>query len=322
MLKLLAIAATLIALTPTANAQGYVPIGLDQAAIKPGASKLVLTRANLAVKGLSGLASYVATVGVPTREPAAQFATCANPPTVNDIGGNFEVKRYVMTRNAASNLNIIAGIGKADIEGSGSQLIAVFDYSRTKDCLATDGKTTVVYGQSIRTIMTFESTDAKANVTFPLVAAAATVSGKSSAVSVKNIGFDDDTMSTKALALSGMELSVSNYADFNAKHEELLALAGGADAAKRRVERLGIVPAIEEDDLIETMPKAFAIQQIKDGKSCEDAKQKFNNSTDADGIKLITSSYASLTGGCSTAKPNSQQIAKAKDYLRGMKVSN
>jgi hypothetical protein len=47
-----------------------------------------------------------------------------------------------------------------------------------------------------------------------LVAATATVSGKTSSISVKNLGFDEPTMGAKAAALSLMSLSVESFEDF------------------------------------------------------------------------------------------------------------
>lgn len=311
----------LIVLSSAAGAETYVPVGVDGPAANPGTPKQLVSASNLAVKGLGLLVQSIDTKGLKSTNQTAQFAVCATPPSVVDIGGNFELRRSVMTRNAAANLNILAGIGKVDTEGSGSQLIAIFDFSRFKDCLATDGKTTVVYGQAVRTIMSFESTDAKSNVTFPLVAAAATVSGKSSSISVSNLGFDEPTMALKANELSSISLSVENFAEFTKIHKQLIDLAA-AENSKKKVERLGIVPAVDEDDLIDTLPKAFAIQQIKDNRSCENAKLRYKNAADADGLKILTSTYISVVGSCSTAKPGAQVAAKAKDYLRGMKVSN
>lgn len=319
MAKFIALFVIVSAFSTSTDAVTYVPVGSESSPAKADIPKKLVVPTNLVVKGLGLLVKSVDVRGLKADGVPPQYAECEKPPTVEEIGGNFEANRYVLSRTAAASLGIVAGVGKADVETSGSQLIAIFDFSRSKVCLAPDGKTGVVYGQSIRTITSFESTDVKANVTFPLVAAAATVSGKTSTVSVKNLGFAEPTMGTKAAALSSMELSVENFGRFKAQYDELTALAS-AETTNKRVEKLGIVPALDEDDLIDTLPAAFAIQQIKDGRSCEEAKLRFKDATEA-GFKVLASTYVAITSNCSTTKPNAQAVAKAKDYLQGMKVT-
>lgn len=312
----------LTALSASAGAVTYVPVGIEKATTsltQPQFAKQVAP-SNLVVRGWNQLSQSVEVKGLRTDGATPQYAECATPPTDEDIGGSFEVNRYVMTRSGAASLGIVPGVGKADIETTGSQLVAIFDFSRTKSCLAPDGKTGVIYGQTIRTVTSFESSDVKANVTFPLVAATATVAGKTSSVNVKNIGFNEPTMAAKAAELSLMELSVENFDKFRKLYSDLTALATSANT-QRRVEKLGIVPAANEDELVETLPAAFAIQQIKDGRSCEEAKLRFRDASVA-AVKALTSTYISITTSCSAAKPNAKSIASAKDYLQGMKVSN
>lgn len=309
----------LIVFSASAGAVTYVPVGNENSLVKSDAPEKLIGPSNLVVRGLGLVVKSVDVKGVKADGRPPQYAECDKPPTAAEIGGSFEANRYVMTRTAASSLGIVGGVGNANLDGAGSQLVAVFDFSRSKVCLAPDGKTGVIYGQSIRTVTSFESTDTKANVTFPLVAATATVSGKTSSISVKNIGFDEPTMGAKAAALSLMSLSVESFEDFRKLYSELTAIAT-AETSKKQVERLGIVPAVDEDDLIDTLPVAFAIQQIKDAKSCEEAKLKYKDGDEA-ALKVLASTYVAIAGSCSSAKPNSQAIGKAKDYLRGMKVT-
>lgn len=310
---------TLIAFSASAGATTYVPVGSEHSLPESDAPKKLIGPSNLVVRGLGLVVKSVDVKGVMADGRPPLYAECAKPPTVAEIGGDFETNRYVMTRTAASSLGILGGIGSANLDVSGSQLVAVFDFSRSKVCLAPDGKTGVIYGQSIRTVTSFESTDSKANVTFPLVAATATVSGKVSSISVKNIGFNEPTMGAKAAALSLMSLSVESFEEFTKQYAVLTALAA-ADSSKKRVEKLGIVPAVDEDDLLDTLPVAFAIQQIKDGRSCEEAKLKYKDG-DETGLNALSSTYVAISSNCSSTKPSGEAIGKAKDYLRGMKVT-
>lgn len=299
-------------------AANYVPIDISATSSQnPAAQKASLS--NLVTKRLNFLQSMVDVRGLSQTSSAATFSECTTPPTITDIGGDFELNRYVMTRSAAGKLGIVAGIGSTNTEGSGEQLLAVFDFSRSKECLATDGKTRVVYGQAVRTVMTFTSAENKTDITFPLIAASATVAGKSSSVSVKNIGFNDPAMASKAAAMSAISLSVESYSEFSKLHKELIDIATAA-ATQKQVQRLGIVPNVDDDELKETLPTAFALQAIKDGKSCDWAKQKLNMANDTNSVKALSSTYIYLTGTCSGVSPNSDARSKAGQYLKGMSV--
>jgi hypothetical protein len=302
-----------------ASALGYVPVTIAETQVSP---KVVVEKGylkNLVVKRQSNLQAVVDVRGLKGDNKAATFSECVTPPTVEEIGGSFEMNRYVMTRNAAGKLGIVGGMG--NIDGSAEQLLAVFDFSRSKECLAADGKTRLVYGQAIRTVMSFASADTKVAVSFPVVAASATIAGKSSTINVKNIGFNDSGMALKAVAMSSLSLDVGSYTEFTRLHKELIDLAA-ADTTPKKVELLGIIPAVDEDELKNTLVSAYAIQSVKNSTSCTVAQNKFRNPEDKDALRVVDATYVYISGACSAAAPTSVASAKAKDYLRGMSVRN
>lgn len=319
MTKYIGFLSVLFVLSSTAGAATYVPVDAERAPAEPLKAAKQVAPSNLVVKGLGLITKSVEVKGLKADGTPPRYAECTVPPTVADIGGNFEASNYVMTRTAAVSLGILAGVGNVESDSSASQLVGVFEFSRSKECLASDGKTGVVYGQSIRTVTSFESLDSKANITFPMVAATATVSGKSSSLKVKNFGFNDPLMAVKANELSSMQLSVENFEKFRTLYAELTALAA-ADTTVKQVQKLGIIPAVDEDDLINTLPTAFAIQQIKDGRSCEEARGRLKDGSES-GAKVLVSTYLAITSNCSNAKPSAEAAGRAKDYLQGMKVS-
>lgn len=302
----------------TAHAEMYIPIDVN-GTVSQQSSAQKATSHNVVTKRFNALQNLIDVRDLSENNKPVTFAECATPPTSADIGGDFELNTYVMTRKAAGKLGIAGGVGSSSSEGNGEQLLAVFDFSRFKECLATDNKTRVVYGQAVRTVMTFTSADNKTDVTFPLIAASATVAGKSSSVSVKNIGFNDSEMASKAAAMSAIPLSVESYNEFTKLHKELIALATAATTQKQ-VQRLGIVSNTDDDELKQTLPTAFALQAIKNGKSCDWAKQKLNMSADADAIEAVRSTYINLMNECSGANPSTDAKSKSTEYLRGMTV--
>lgn len=308
-------------LSSNAIAASYTPVGNTDAPGLPQKQEKISTSNLVGLKKGMFSSLMVETKGLKQDDKPAGLPVCANPPTVEDIGGDFEMNRYVMTKSTGAKLNIIGGAIGGGGEINADQLIAVFDFSRSKECIATDGKSRVVYGQSIRTVMTFASADAKADVTFPLVAASATIAGKTSTIGVKNIGFNDSNMAAKAATLSQIQFSVEKYDEFMKLHAELVALATNGNTQKK-VERLGVISELDEDEIRSTLPTAFGIQQIKDGKSCVEAKAKYKPNTDTEALKAIEATYKYIAGTCESSLPSGVSIAKAKEYLRGMTVKN
>lgn len=310
----------------SATAADYVPIGqpatppianasTGRAPAAAASSPGIL--GNIISKAFGAKQTLVEVRGPASAIAASGFPTCATPPTSADIGGSFDVYRHTMSRSAAAKLNIVGGMGSVD--SSGEEMIAVFEFSRSKDCLATDGRTRMVYGQAIRTALSFSSVDGKMTVSFPVVAASATMAGKASTVRVKNIGFNDPVMAQKAVAMSAIQLDVGTYAEFNKLHTELVNLATAAGIVTT-VELLGMITEVESDEYKSTLLSAFAIQAIKDGKSCEDAKSKVKLPGDTAALRVIDSTYVAIAGKCSTAAPDSTSTSKAQGYLLGMTV--
>jgi hypothetical protein len=295
-------------------AQSYIPV--DPAATgKAGSDKgsglsLVASKFGLDLYKMD-LKSMASAAPV---DKASSFPECMPAPTINDVQGSLDYRRTLLSSSAAVKL----GIPAATVTTSGNQMVLVQDYSRTKECLANDNKTRLVYGQTIRTIITIANFDAQTNLTLPAIAANATIAGKSNSLQIQIIGFSNPQIPVLISNISGKELNVESYGDFAKIHSDLIRLTADA-ATTPTMARLGIVMAEDKDDLKSTIVAAFALQKISDGKSCNDAKAKFKSSGGSS-TSAIDQTYAIVTSICSSASPSSLQRAKASDLLQGLKV--
>ncbi|MCE1242099.1 hypothetical protein [Oryzomicrobium sp.] len=296
-----------------ARAQMYVPI---DPAVKSKSGEITASTKNLLTKrlGLDSISADVRLLSTLTPDKAAVFPECSPVPTTNDVSGSFDYKRVLLASSAAVKL----GVPVANVTATGNQMVLVQDYSRTKECLATDSQTRLLYGQTIRTVITIANFDSQANLSLPAIAANATIGGKSNSVQVQIFGFSNPQIPTLIAGISGKELNVETYGEFAKIHSDLIKLTADA-ATTPSMARLGIVASEEQDNLRSNVASAFALQQIKDGRSCNDAKAKYKQSSDPS-ISAIDQTYGLVIGGCSSAVPSSQQKDKASDYLKGIQV--
>jgi hypothetical protein len=293
--------------------QSYLPVspqlkGVDK---RPGISDLSLVTERIGLHSIVATMEYSNKVSEPKTE---RFPVCVPAPTVADMAGGLSFHQSLMSSSAAAKL----GIPVADVSMTGNQMVMVQDYSRTKTCLANDGKTGLVYGQAIRMIITIENFESKSNLTLPAIAATATIGGERNSVKIEIYGFENPKLVLKVAEISGKELNVETYAKFAGIHSELMKLTVDPNT-KESVERLGIVSDDRFDDLATDVVTAFALQQIKDGKSCEEAKRNYRKAVNSVG-KVISRVYSSVQGSCTAAAPNARQTTEASDYLDGLQV--
>lgn len=299
-------------LTPL-HAQNYVPIDPNA---KSEAGKANASTKNLVTKrlGLDLFRTDIKSLTALPTDKAAAFPECSPVPTINDVSGSLDYRRTLLSSSAAIKLGISVG----NVSTTGNQMVLVQDYSRTKECLATDNQTRLVYGQTIRTIITIANFDAQANLTLPAIAASATIGGKSNSLQIQIFGFSNPQIPIIVSGISGKELNVETYGEFAKIHSELIRLTADA-ATTPSMTRLGIVTAEEPDDLKSNVVAAFALQQIKDGKSCNDAKANYKQPSKPS-ASAIDQTYGFIMNACSSVTPNAQQKAKALDYLQGLKI--
>jgi hypothetical protein len=200
--------------------------------------------------------------------------------------------------------------------GNTNTRVLVQDWTRSKPCLSTDGKTQLIYGQGIRIVATIADIDAKTDLSLAAIAAQATLNNKSSNIQAMVIGIPDAAVALEATTLLG-PLTVEN---FSKKSEIAQSLAAKAVASTTGTsEFLGIRQSAP--DIGAQIAGAFAIQSVADRKSCLDAKGKFP-SVDPVRVSAIEAVYVAITGTCSTAQPTEVHKALAKDALVGFKVKS
>lgn len=298
--------ATLLALASLpVSAQTYVPIGTDE----PSTTSPLLASADLITHSL-GMHSMAADIKGMDNSPAlqqpARFPECTPAPKLADIEGVYQMRRTLLTSTAALKM----GIPVASATVGGSQMVLVQDYSRTRECLATDNKTRLVYGQAIRTIVSLSSMDAKADVTLPVVAANSTLSGKRSAVEIQVFGIENPAIPALLAKAAGKELNVESYGDIAAIQGDLMKLADAA-GTKKSIKRLGVIA--ETDERFQTHVAAvYALKQIKAGKSCTDAVAKYGQTT---GASTVQETYEIAMGSCSGSVPSKEHKELAGRYL-------
>lgn len=229
----------------------------------------------------------------------------------------FDTHLTIMTASQAVSLNI-TWVGSLGGSFNGDQLLAVSDTTRSAPCLALDGKTTVYYGEAIRTVVAMNDYTVKGSASFAVVAATATAQGKSNSVDLYEIGFGDPQLDAKLVTakqtLGGSGINIENYSDFikayNAAETYALGITTpGIDLiafdAPTRATNYGDIIAV-----------AWAIQMIAQGRSCEDAVKNFKQQ-DQQFQNDIHNTYSTIAGGC-VVDPVGK--AKAQQLLNGLKI--
>ncbi len=238
-------------------------------------------------------------------------------PTWNELKSKrFESHIQVMTGSQAAALNISFG----GISGSynADQLLAVSDSSRVAPCLATDGKTTVYYGEAIRTVVVMHDYTVKGGASIAVVAATATANGKSNSVDLYEIGFAEpklDAMLVEAKhKLGGSGIQIENYSDFIKAFAAAESYAVGL--TKPGIDIVAYEIPFSSADYKDMLASAWAIQKIAEGWGCEDAIKKFNEK----GQQFendIRNTYQNIAGGCGA---DGVAKAKAQALLNGLRI--
>jgi hypothetical protein len=296
-----------------AGAQAFLPISPDD---KP-ALRIPLKAADLrAVQLLADRYTLMADA-VPSVAPAAAsvLPKCDAPPQLADISGTFKYNQTLLTTAAALKL----GVGPLGLGGSGSQQLVVREWNRVEPCVATDGKTVVLYGQSIRTVIAVATVDAKADLSLAALAANATLSRRSAQVSIEAIGLSNPKMDLAVATLAAKELTVETYADFAKVQGTLLELLNDGDT-KTSVKRVGIRSEATEQDLLEAVATAYGLYQLKNGVSCQQAKAQFPKAADAGATAAIEGVYSKLGLSCDATARGKIEKLRAEQLLVGIQV--
>ena len=160
--------------------------------------------------------------------------------------------------------------------------IGSLDSSRVAQCLATDGKTVVYYGEAIRTVVAMNDYSVKGSASIAVVAATATASGKTNSVDLYEIGFGDPMLDAKLVAakqtLGGSGIQIENYEDFIKAYS-----AAETYAAAIQTPGIDIVaydPPPSDLDYSDMVANVWALQNIAGGFGCLDAIKGFKQQDD------------------------------------------
>jgi hypothetical protein len=307
LLAILGICSTSLAQTPS-----YIPIGPSsgQRPVRGTLSKSDMEKRGEALGLSPDTLNRISATAAEVNTTAT--ASTASPPT--SVTGNLQYSQTMMSISAA----IKAQIPFLNANGSGTQMVLVRDFMKSQPCVAADGKTRLLYGQTIRTIITIADYDAKIGTSLPVLAADSTINKKNHQINIVILGFDNPKFNDVIGSLSSREFNVETYVQFLELQSQLIKLIGDSGTTQS-IQRLGVLPDVDPSTLAGSAAIAYTLQQISDGKSCNKAKSDFPSKTDPS-ASAIPDTYQMLTGTCDDTSPSTVQRAQAKQYLLGIKV--
>lgn len=289
-----------------AAAQEYTPLPSGLADLNTVEPK------SLVSLGLPSLAKNVKAFSDPSPTgptPVMDPWKCGTPPEHSDL------RTKIVSKSMSSAMAVSLGFPVGKVGGSTDRTVLIQDWSRQAPCLSNDGKTTLIYGQAIRVFTSIASVDAKTQLTFPAIAAEATLNNKATSVEAELIAVNDTPSQILATKLLG-ELTVENFGEKNAIVQKLAAdLVASTD---KSVALIGVQR--ETLELRLQVASAFGVQQVAKGRSCLDAKGRVNNADVAVGA-AIEGAYLALDNTCGTTKPGPVAQALAKQALLGLSVN-
>jgi len=219
-------------------------------------------------------------------------------PTLSSIQTKqFRSFTSVMSASRAAKLSINF-YGSATGSFQSSDLVVVADTRRGDTCLARDGKTTLLYGQTTRVTVLLKQLQVDGQVNFAVVAANATMTGKSNFVEVDSFGVpaevQQELLKVKTVVSSG-GLNVENFSRFSDQLNKTEALA--LTAPNGSVERIAILDTLNESEFRRGIAATFALYYISQGKGCEVAIKDFKAKT-PESKSGIQDTYDLVTNGC------------------------
>lgn len=293
-----------IAFLCTANvaaAQDYTPLPSSQPMLNPAQPK------SLIAVGLPSLAKMVQAASDTTSPgPTLDPFKCKTPPKLSDL------KTKTVSKSMSSAMAVSLGFPVGKVGGSIDRTVLIQDWSRQAPCLSNDGKTTLIFGQAIRVFTSIASVDTNIQLTFPAIAAEATLNNKATSIESELVAVNDVASQTLATKLVG-RLTVENFGDMNAIVQKL-----AAELVASKSEDVGLI-GVQRDspELRLQVASAFGVQQVAAGRSCLDAKSKFKGAEVAVS-SAIEGAYLALDSTCGATKPGPIAQAYAKQALAGL----
>jgi hypothetical protein len=240
---------------------------------------------------------------------------CNPVPTADSVAANFEYKSALLTSSVAGKL----GIPFVNVSGARNAMILIRDVMRSKDCLASDGKTRLLYGQTIRSILTITDWSASGSFKYAVVAADATVKNTSHQILVQVIGIRNPKLTDIIKKIAGKDFNVETYGDFIGVESDLMGLIGDSGTTLS-VERLGTVKGAGNiSDFQSSVATTYAVAQVAVGKNCSEAQASFRPGGAAS-LQSIQDAYIFFVGACDNSAPSDSAKKQASDVLANLKV--
>jgi hypothetical protein len=242
---------------------------------------------------------------------------CASPPNAQDItNSGFSYDDSLLTTDEAATLSIPF----VKLSGDVNTAVLVRDYVSSITCIATDNKTILTYGISLRTILTIDNYDAKLDGSYAAIAADATYNHKNMKVNIQVKGLSNPQFYTLITQIAGKDFDVDNYPAFYDATAGMIKLIGDTSTVKT-AELLGVVTVLDDMTLTKAPAVTWALTEIMAQKTCADALSGHYDQNATFPRDAITSTYQTILGACdNTTIPNTQQKQEALNYLAGLKA--
>lgn len=302
---LYALSLLVFSVSSVASAQDYAPLpaqGAQNSRIDD------ISPETLDNYGLTWVADFQRNKSAEDTSPSNSPWRCANPPALEDL--TTKIVSNTMSSSAAVNLGFSIG----SVGGSTDRLVLIEDWSRQAPCLAEDGKTTLVYGKAVRVITSLQSLEARTQLTFPIIAAEATLNNRATSVFAELVAINDTPSQLLAASLLG-PLTVENFGAKNQVVQDIVKrVTVNNDSA------VALIGVKREDlELRTQVASAFAVQQIEKGRSCLAAKGRIE-SADTTVTAAIEGVYLSIVRSCGVEKPTPAMRAQAESDLLGLEI--
>ena len=239
--------------------------------------------------------------------------------TVGEVPKAEDLDEWVWTQyNLESGLSGKLGFSLASIEASYNTRTLVAEFSRSKT-IAANGKNNACFGVSARLIVNVSGLDAKATLTLPLVAAEAQLNRAEATANLRVLGYVGPDLGKQFPEFDSFDME--SYVKLRQSLSELREVIG-AKAEHIRPTRLWAWA--EEDDtdrrLTEAVGTLWAMTQIADGHTREEALGSYRQPDDKVAKGAIEQTYTELFRGGGKGKPSKEIRVRARGLLDGYEL--
>ncbi len=244
--------------------------------------------------------------------------SCPIPPPAGDIAAaGFEYTSSLLTVSEAASLNV------PFFKGSGGQnaMVVVRDYMASLPCTASDAKTVLSYGHTIRTIITIGDYQTKLGTSLPVIAADATLNRKSTKLNIQVKGLTNAKFTGLVANLAGKDFTVETYAEYMSVESQMVRLISDSET-KATPTLLGTVDITHFDNFQLTAAPAisWAMTQIVAKRSCDQALSDYSDPGAVLPRSAIVATYRSIAGRCDSTAPDDAHKDIALQFLAGRKT--